>query len=62
MIMSQKKKDFSFYRYPRKSKLDLSEKFGAVGALDLLLNTVEGDNDAQFRESDDKTEDSDYTD
>ena len=57
-----KEKDFSFYRYSRKSKQDLSEKLGAVGALDLLRNTVKGDNIAQFHDSDDENKDSDYTD
>ena len=58
----ENERDFSFYRYSRKSKQDLSEKLGAVGALDLLRNTVEGDNVAKFHGSDDENEDSDYTD
>ena len=55
-----KENDFSFYRYSRKSKQDLSEKLGAVGALDLLRNTVDGDHVVQFNNSDDEDEDSDY--
>ena len=56
-----KENDFSFYRYSRKSKHDLSEKLGAVGALDLLRNTVDSDHVVQFNNSDDEDEDSDYT-
>ena len=50
--------DFSFYRYTRKSKQELSEKLGAVGALDVLINAGEDDTIVQpCNESDDDNED-----